>query len=149
MTKKVDRAGMIPFYVNDDNEVVMMFMIPSDHEYGGSQFQIAKGKVDPGETHEGAAIREAEEELGLLQTNYASDVHFLGQYLGRMYIYIVEINSLINFNQPHHETAQVGWLTLEQFKNIGRELHEPLVYEAERYIREKMIKDTPLTSRDN
>lgn len=143
MTKKVDRAGMIPFYVNDDNEIVMMFMVPSDHEYGGSQFQIAKGKVDPGESYEEAAIREAEEELGLLQRNYATDVHFVGRYLGRMYIHVVQIKSLIDFQQPHHETAQVGWLTYQQFKEIGRELHEPLVYESERYIREKILPQTP------
>ena len=59
----VYRAGTIP-YVNEGGEIKMMFMIPSNSEYGGDQAQIAKGKVEDGETTEFAAIREAKEELG-------------------------------------------------------------------------------------
>jgi hypothetical protein len=38
----------------------MMFFIPSDPDFGGYKFQIAKGRVDQ-ESHQNAAIREAEE----------------------------------------------------------------------------------------
>lgn len=140
MIPKVDRAGIIPFYINDEQEIVMMFMVPSDPEYGGSDFQIAKGKVDPGEQHEEAAIREGEEELGLIKSNMISDVHFLGKFLGRMHIYTVQVESPTNFNRPHYETAQVGWLTNDQFQTIGRELHRPLVDRAVSYIETRMIK---------
>jgi 8-oxo-dGTP pyrophosphatase MutT (NUDIX family) len=40
----------------------MMFFIPSDPDFGGYKFQIAKGRVDQ-ENHQNAAIREAEEEI--------------------------------------------------------------------------------------
>jgi 8-oxo-dGTP pyrophosphatase MutT (NUDIX family) len=40
-----------------------MFFI-SDPDFGGYKFQIAKGRVDQ-ENHQNAAIREAEEEIGL------------------------------------------------------------------------------------
>lgn len=139
MTKKVDRAGMIPFYVTDEGEILMMFMVPSDPTYGGSEFQIAKGKVDEGENHEAAAIRECEEELGLKMSNVISDVHFLGKYLGRMHIYIVQVESLSDFNPPHFETGQVGWLSPDHFEEEGRELHRPLVHAAQLYIKEKIL----------
>lgn len=136
---KVDRAGIIPFYVNDDAEIMMMFMIPSDPEYGGSDFQIAKGKVDPGEQHEEAAIREGAEELGLVQANMIGEVHFLGKFLGRMHIYVVQVSSPTNFDKPHYETAQVGWLTNEGFQRIGRDLHKPIVDRADNYIIHRML----------
>jgi 8-oxo-dGTP pyrophosphatase MutT (NUDIX family) len=139
MTGKVDRAGIIPFYLNDEGEIVMMFMIPSDPEFGGADFQIAKGKVDPGEQHEEAAVREGEEELGLIKSNMISDVHFLGKFLGRMHIYTVQVQSPTNFNRPHYETGQVGWLTNEQFQQIGRDLHKPIVDRAENYIQTRML----------
>lgn len=140
MTGKVDRAGIIPFYVTDDGDVLMMFMIPSDPEYGGSDFQIAKGKVDPGENHEEAAVREGEEELGLIQANMIGDVHFLGKFLGRMHIHVVQVKSPTNFNRPHYETAQVGWLTNDKFQQIGRDLHKPIVDRAYSYIVQRMIR---------
>jgi len=140
MTTKVDRAGMIPFYVTDEGEILMMFMIPSDPTYGGAEFQIAKGKVDPGENYETAAVREAEEELGLLMTNTINDVYFMGRYLGRMYIHIVQVKSVTDFNAPHYETGQVGWLTKDQFMNIGRDLHKPIVEQAYYFITERILQ---------
>jgi 8-oxo-dGTP pyrophosphatase MutT (NUDIX family) len=46
----------------------MMFFIPSDPDFGGYKFQIAKGRVDRRITSN-AAIREAEEEIGLDKEN--------------------------------------------------------------------------------
>lgn len=140
MTGKVDRAGIIPYYVTEDDEILMMFMIPSDPSYGGSQYQIAKGKVDPGESHETAAVREGEEELGLLPSNMKGDVDFVGVFLGRMHIYTVEVSSLTDFKQPHYETGQVGWLTIDQFLEIGRDLHHAVVERVYSQITRKMGK---------
>jgi hypothetical protein len=44
------RAGTIP-YIIEDGEVKMMFMRPSNSEYGGDAFQLAKGKVEDGESN--------------------------------------------------------------------------------------------------
>jgi len=62
------RAGVIPYYI-EDKDIKMMFFIPSDFRYGGDKYQIAKGRVDPWEDVETAAIREAFEELGLNKRN--------------------------------------------------------------------------------
>lgn len=129
MREKVYRAGVIPFFVNDDGTIEMNFMIPSETRYGGSDPQFCKGKVEKGESEEDTAIREAIEELGLKESN-VEWFSFLGIYLGRTYIYICEVKDKNDFDTPHYETAETVWLTLEQFQKIGRELHRPVIREA-------------------
>lgn len=129
MREKVYRAGVIPFYVTPEGQVLMNFMIPSDTKYGGSEPQFCKGKVEKGENEEDAAIREAVEELGLRESN-VEWFSYLGIFLGRTYIYICEVKDKDAFDEPHYETDQTMWLTLEQFEKIGRELHKPVIREA-------------------
>lgn len=129
MKEKVYRAGVIPFYVNENGKIEMNFMIPSDTKYGGSDPQFCKGKIEKGENEEDAAIREAVEELGLRESN-VEWFSYLGIYLGRTYIYICEVKDKDAFDKPHYETAETMWLTLEEFENIGRDLHKPVIREA-------------------
>ena len=129
MKEKVYRAGVIPFYVNPCGKIEMNFMIPSDTEYGGSDPQFCKGKVEKGENEEDAAIREAVEELGLRESN-VEWFSYLGIYLGRTYIYICEIKDKDAFDEPHYETAETMWLSLEEFEKTGRDLHKPVIREA-------------------
>ena len=55
------KAGIIPYYIDEDGIPMMMFMVPSNPNYGGTEYQIAKGHIDKGETHYKAAIREGKE----------------------------------------------------------------------------------------
>lgn len=66
--EKVKRGAIIPYAI-EDNEVYVALMKPSDPKYGGSDFQIAKGIQEPGESIEKTAIREGEQELGLDLSN--------------------------------------------------------------------------------
>ena len=61
------RAGIVPYFI-DNNQIYVYLMIPSDPAYGGTEPQIAKGRVEE-EGEEEAAIREGEEELGLIRAN--------------------------------------------------------------------------------
>ena len=138
MTKeKVYRAGVIPYYIKDDN-VEMLFMKPSDPKFGGSDFQIAKGKKEDGESDEEAAFREASEELGLFKGNII-DKHDLGNFLGRTRIYIAEIKDKDMFGDPHFETGEVKWMTPKEFDKEGRTLHRPIVKAAARWINKNKI----------
>lgn len=56
----VKRAGVIPYRFNDKGEVEVYCMIPSDPAYGGSAPQLAKGKIDRGESAINTAWREGE-----------------------------------------------------------------------------------------
>ena len=53
--KNSNKSGIIPFYKDDDDQIRMLFMIPSDPYYGGPRLQIAKGGIDPGETAQDTA----------------------------------------------------------------------------------------------
>lgn len=130
LRKKIYRAGLVPIHVNHDNfdESSLMFMIPSDQQYGGSNPQIAKGQIEEGEDPMEAALREAYEELGLKQKNII-DLYDCGTWLGRthMFVAIVETADSEAYDRPHFETESTLWLTLEQFQQKGRDIHIPVV----------------------
>lgn len=114
----------------------MMFMVPSDTMYGGPDYQLAKGKVDPDDaTTEDAAIREACEELGLFKSNieYVTEV---GTYLGRTDVFIAKIHNKQAFGVPDFETGATAWMTPEEFEATGRPLHRPLVRDCVELIKE-------------
>lgn len=130
MRRVIYRAGMIPFYVDPDtNECKMLFMVPSDTRYGGDSPQFAKGRVESDENHEEAAIREAAEELGLKEDNILWFT-YLDQVLGYTHMYICEVESMEDFNEPHYETEYTTWLTLSEFEEIGRDIHRPVIRDA-------------------
>jgi len=133
------KAGVIPYYINEEGKPVMMFMVPSNPKYGGSQFQIAKGRVEPGENLQQGAVREAEEELGLIESNI-KQIKSLGTStltgLDETYlltVFIAEIKNPTHFGQPHYETGKREWLTLEQFRSVGRANQLPVVTKAQSY----------------
>jgi 8-oxo-dGTP pyrophosphatase MutT (NUDIX family) len=131
---KVYRAGTIPYYFDEKETIQMLFMKPSDPKFGGSEFQIAKGKVEDGEETEYAAIREASEELGLFRGNIIKTKH-VGQFLGRTTVFIAEVSNPDMFGLPHYETGETTWMNPEEFDTDGRSLHRPLVRAAVRAIK--------------
>lgn len=125
MNHKIYRAGLLP-YVIKDGVVRFLFMKPSDPRFGGEMFQIAKGKIEDGETTQDAAIREASEELGLIPDNIKR-IDLLGEFLGRTTIYTAEIIDESKFNPPHFETSETRWMSLTDFLQHGRKLHQYIV----------------------
>lgn len=135
----VKRAAVIPYFINDDGTIEMMFMQPSDSLYGGSDPQISKGKVDPTDaTVEDAAFREAHEELGLKEENIISR-DFVGTILGNTDLWIAQVKNKTNFDPFHYETAEVYWLTNEDFARVGRVLHIDIVDMAHSIISERHL----------
>lgn len=126
--KLVYRAGTIPYIVEGD-DVKMMFMRPSDPEYGGDKFQIAKGKVEDGETAMDAALREAKEELGLFVGNVIATEE-VGIFMGRTTVYVAKVKDRNMFGEPSFETSDVAWMSLPEFMATGRDLHRPVVQAA-------------------
>jgi len=135
MKKKIERAGLILYHINEDG-FEFLFMTPSDTRYGGPHPQIPKGKLDEGETPIQAAIREAQEEVGLFRPNINGDVHPLGQFL-KIHMFVAEVNDKHHFGDPHFETENTMWLTPEQFQQTGRDLHRPAVKAAARFVMNK------------
>ncbi len=141
MTKElIYRAGVIPYYIDDDDEIQMLFMQPSKKKFGGADFQIAKGKREEGEDDEETAFREAREELGLFSGN-VTDRTDLGTFLGRTRIFIAKIEDPEKFGDPCFETGAVKWMNPKEFKSSGRSIHRPVVSAAVRKIKEILSKD--------
>lgn len=122
----IHRAGLIPICINSQDffNSKMMFMIPSDSRYCGSDPQIAKGQIEEGETAEQAALREAHEELGLRSDNIIQ-LFDCGIWLGRttMFVAIVQSDHCDCYDDTCHETKEIKWLDLPEFKQIGRDIH--------------------------
>ena len=126
------RGGVIPYFINDD-EIEMMFYISSDPAYGGDKFQIGKGHIDKPSDIKGEAIREANEELGLKESNIKSCelaikdniIGMAGTYA--FYLFVAEVFNKEDFDKFGEEASEVGWLTLKKFKEIGRESQLSLV----------------------
>lgn len=130
MSKKYKgyRAGIIPYFVDEDSTILYMFMKPSDPEYGGSDWQIAKGRFDDGEDDSlVVALREGREELGLLDENIADDeVDVVGEFR-KMFVYTCRVLDMDNFGPFHYETGDVCWLTNDEYQAFGRDIHKDIV----------------------
>jgi 8-oxo-dGTP pyrophosphatase MutT (NUDIX family) len=134
------RAGVIPYYI-EDKDIKMMFFIPSDFRYGGDKYQIAKGRVDPGEDVETAAIREAFEELGLNKRNIKKTFlsckkKLIGydNYPYDIYIYASEVFDKEDFSEYGYETGETIWLNMKEFRECGRKSQLDIVEETYKKI---------------
>ena len=132
---KVWRAGLIP-YIVEDGVIKMMFMkpMPDVAEWSTDTFQIAKGKIENGETAMAAAIREAHEELGLFRGNVVLTEE-VGIFMGRTTVFVSKVMDKDMFGLPSDETSDVTWLSEDEFLNIGRDLHRPVIQSAVRMIK--------------
>lgn len=129
------RAGLIPYWIDPNtSEIYMMFMKPSNEQFGGPDFQIAKGRIDPGYTELETAIKEAKEELGLRGENIKAQPMFIGNFMKGIAIFAVEVLSKENFDAPEFETGETKWLTLKEYEQIGRQLQIYAVYNTHKKI---------------
>lgn len=142
--EKRARAGLIPFMYDADGTVLYLMMVSSDPKFGGPRPMISKGKIEDGETSLVAAIREAEEELGLKQRNMRGDILeiFHGRqelYSGAYYlsVYGVEIQDRYDFDIWCEETEYTLWMSLTQFRVDGRRDHVKFVETLEEKVKSK------------
>lgn len=126
--KNSNKSGIIPFYVDETGQILMLFMIPSDPYYGGPRLQIAKGGIDPGETSQDTAVREGIEELGLRMSNVvavergtpAIELKRADGECYSMEVFVAQIVDPGDFDTPHYETGSTDWLTIQEFRAKGR-----------------------------
>lgn len=133
--KKVHRAGLIP-YIVENGEIYMMFMKPTAEvaEWSGDNFQIAKGKIENDETAAIAAMREAQEELGLFRGNVILTEE-VGVFMGRTTVFVSKVKDKNMFGLPSDETSDTCWMSEAEFLADGRALHQPVVQSAVRVIK--------------
>lgn len=128
------KSGVIPFYQDNKGMIHMYFMIPSDPKYGGPNPQVAKGNIENGETPRIAALREGNEELGLIESNILSVIDCGLCKNPLMHVFAAEIMSAVTFDKPQFETGSTRWLTWDKFKMGGRKTQQMLVTQTYRKI---------------
>jgi 8-oxo-dGTP pyrophosphatase MutT (NUDIX family) len=143
-----DKAGLIPYFIDGHDVLWFAFMTSSDPRFGGSAPMIAKGDIDVGETPDEAAVREAEEELGLRKDNMEVSTFeriWTGELTGmtehyKFHVFMVQVKSMLDFDKPHYETEAVHWMTPLEFEKHGRSTQKHIVNHAVNRVR-KVHKD--------
>jgi len=135
---KTKKAGVIPWSVDDEGVVRMMFMKSVKSPEKG--WQIAKGNIAKDELTEDAAFREGNEELGLFKPN-CTDIDSLGSF-GTIHLYTTLVEDLNQFGDPDtEEVVATAWLTDDEFQNSGRSSQTHIVDAAYKSILEKLNKE--------
>jgi len=122
------RSGVVPYYFNDQHQLMVYLMRPSDADYGGTDWQIAKGGVEPGLSSVDNAMKEGAEELGLKLSNTLGDP-WLVTTDDRLSItvFAVQIQDPTDFDQPHYETGATVWLRLPADLSQVRKIHQHIL----------------------
>lgn len=140
--EKRARAGLIPYLRDGDGVYHYLMMISSNAKFGGPRPMISKGKIEDDEDTLGCAIREAEEELGLVRDNMIESPFLIadervalrsGAY--HLTVYAARIRDRWNFEKWCDETLMTEWHTLESFKENGRRDHIRYIDLLEQHLR--------------
>ena len=95
--------------------------------------------MDDGETPATTALREAEEELGLVAYNIKFETFAeLGVRLGRTHFFYLEVYNKEDFIEFCEETERTEWMTFEDFMYRGRDIHRDIVREIHNIVLEQL-----------
>lgn len=144
--QKKPRAGLIPFFREKTGEIQYLMMVASNPIFGGPRPMISKGKIEQDENALECAIREAEEELGLVPYNMkttpfkiAEEQVVLRSGMYDFTLYAVELYNKWHFEPWCEETEFTEWHTLDSFKQHGRRDHVKFVSILEERIKHNEI----------
>jgi 8-oxo-dGTP pyrophosphatase MutT (NUDIX family) len=133
------KAGMIPFYIDND-KLKIMLVIPSDPAYGGSNYQISKGRQDGNEKPIETAKREAKEEMGIKKL---SDVFQVSKTIltgmtrsYNFFLFAGKMNDPNDLGKVDFEISHRDWLDADNLQNI-RGTQKDLIYKAIKKIKRK------------
>ena len=129
--EKRARAGLIPYMRNEGGELQFLMMVSSNSKFGGPRPMISKGKIEKNESTLAAAVREAEEELGLHKRNIrkgtlkdlAEERVVLRSGAYHLTVFACEIVDRYDFGKWCDETEYTVWMTLDEFREKGRKDH--------------------------
>ena len=128
---KVKKAGAIIFTRNP--KPLVLLIKSSNPMFGGTAWQLPKGMIDPGESPDSAAFREAKEEAGILEKDVVkiSDLGiFKMSQLKHPYgmkMIAVETHKAKVSGTYHFETGATKWFTIEDAAKVIRSDQKPIL----------------------
>jgi 8-oxo-dGTP pyrophosphatase MutT (NUDIX family) len=131
------RAGLVPYSVTNDKYFVAM-MKPTDPKYGGSDFQLCKGRIDGNDTPEETAVKECKQELGL--EIQQSNIKLLWNNKDRRMIwYFCKVDGLPDMIPGPNEdgiieTKDAKWFEINEAQKIIRGWQRPILLMLKRRL---------------
>ena len=117
------RGGLIPYHIKD-GVVHVCLMIPSDPQFGGPDWQFAKGHIEHGESESDCAVREAIEELGLKSEEVCQPWHVTDSR--RISWWAAEVTSM-DLVDHSYESADARWYPVSTAFEVLREWQAPFL----------------------
>lgn len=111
-----------------------VYVVKPSNDFG--PWTLPKGRVDPGETHEEAALREVKEEAGVIAGIIpGSDLGFWQGSCSQTRYYIMVARDFVNHDD---ETEEVKLLSFDEarelFKRVGNARDEKVLNAAEDWL---------------
>ena len=115
--KKIEVVAAIIIY---ENEILCMQRGKSIHDYLSYKYEFPGGKIEPGETHVQALMRELKEEMELDLKIYEEDFfmtidHLYPDFEIEMHSYICKVNNKKFERKEHNDHC---WLKQEDLKSL-------------------------------
>lgn len=108
-----------------------MVCLSSDPRFGGTKFGICKGGIEKNESAKQAALREAQEELGLRLKNVIPEtITKIGRFKSAnvsLEVFTGEVENPADFGPTDSEIAETRWMTPAEFMARGRAQHKPII----------------------
>jgi len=116
----IHKAGLLPMQVIG-KQIQLLVQIPNDPygEWSGEEPQVSKGHIEKNETPLMAAIREAEEELGILSSSFLHIPKIIGTN-GGVTFFGVLVKENPDMQPFTFETKEIKWMTPNIFGKVGR-----------------------------
>lgn len=131
-----EKAGFIPYYNGK-----IMVCLSSNPKFGGNLFGLCKGGIEKNEPASYAALREAQEELGLKSENIVFDTfQKVGKFVSgnvSLVVFTAEIKDPANFGPTDDEISETKWMTPKEFFAKGRKQHTAIVQEWVKLVRKQ------------
>ncbi|HLW73073.1 MAG TPA: NUDIX domain-containing protein [Candidatus Babeliales bacterium] len=134
--KQLYSAGIIT-YTTDDDTILYLLL-----RYGAGHWDLPKGKIEPGETKEEAALRELMEETGLtavINENFEESVHYIftdyDKQLAQKTAYFFVGKATDKHVKLSHEHTDFKWLPYKDaVEQLTYDNAKRLLKKAHKYI---------------
>jgi 8-oxo-dGTP pyrophosphatase MutT (NUDIX family) len=139
MARVYRQAAVIPFRIRDDRVEIALVTTP-----GGKRWVVPKGSIDEGERSRDAAIRETEEEAGLIGRLKHRP---LGRYRFKRHnekyeveVYLMHVTVVLDYWLEARQRRR-RWIKIDKAAAIVRADLQPFIHVVQRLVHSGKVHD--------